>query len=24
VVLDPGLEDDITSRFAPNGDRPSG
>ena len=24
AVLDPGLEDDITSRFAPDGDRPSG
>jgi trk system potassium uptake protein len=24
VVLDPGLEDDITARFAPDGDRPSG
>jgi trk system potassium uptake protein TrkA len=24
VVLDPGLEDDITARFAPNGSRPSG
>jgi trk system potassium uptake protein len=24
VVLDPGLEDDITSRFAPNGSRPGG
>jgi trk system potassium uptake protein len=24
VVLDPGLEDDITARFAPNGSRPGG
>jgi trk system potassium uptake protein TrkA len=24
VVLDPGLEDDITARFAPNGSRPDG
>jgi trk system potassium uptake protein len=24
VVLDPGLEDDITSRFAPNGSQPGG
>ena len=24
VVLDPGLEDDITARFAPNGNRPDG
>jgi len=24
VVLDPGLEDDITARFAPDGNRPSG
>jgi trk system potassium uptake protein TrkA len=24
VVLDPGLEDDITARFAPNGGRPGG
>jgi trk system potassium uptake protein TrkA len=24
VVLDPGLEDDITARFAPNGTRPGG